>query len=57
MGLAGINDQTLENTNGVVQEAYLSVSGASWNLTFDIKDSDTYGENYMFITEIYMYNS
>lgn len=56
-GLAAINDQSLNNTNGVVQEAYVSVSGSSWELYFDAKDSDTYGENYMFITEIYMYNS
>ena len=56
-GLAGINDQTLNNTNGAVQEVYLSVSGATWNLTFDIKDSDTYGENYMYITEILMTHS
>ena len=56
-GLAAINDQSLNNTNGVVQEAYVSVSGSSWELYFDAKDSDTYGENYMFITEILMTHS
>ena len=56
-GLAAINGQTLENTNGVIQEAYVSVTGSSWEFFFDAKDSDTYGSNYMFITEILMTHS